>query len=401
MPIPTRRFGRTELDMPVITCGGMRHQYAWKDMPLEEIPKEAHENFVATTMRAWELGINHFETARGYGPSEVEFGDVLPKLPRDKIIVQTKVGPRDDPAEFREACETSFRSMQLEHIDLFSIHGINNAETLDQALRKGGCMEVLRQYQREGRIRHIGFSTHGPAENTVKAIRTGEFDYVNLHWYFVYDPITWPAVASAAEQDMGVFIISVNDKGGKLYDPPPKLVDLCKPLSPMAWNALYCLARDEVHTLSIGPSKPSDFDEHIRMLEHYDERHSWADDIAAKVRVEMANVLGDDWCEGWLEGLPSWEDVPGGINIQEILRLWNLAGALDMVAFGKMRYNLLGNASHWFPGNNAQELASVDLSECLRNSPFADRIPGILAEAHDLLFEAPVKRQSEASDDDA
>src|SRR5439155_1056670 len=68
----------------------------------------------------------------------------------------------------------------------------------------------------------------------------------------------------------GVFIISPNDKGGKLYDPPQKLVDLCAPLSPMQFNDLYCLARPEVHTLSCGVSKPGDFDEHVRGLAHYD-----------------------------------------------------------------------------------------------------------------------------------
>ena len=42
---------------------------------------------------------------------------------------------------------------------------------------------------------------------------------------------------------MGVFIISPNDKGGKLYEPPPKLTELCAPLTPMQFNDLYCLAR--------------------------------------------------------------------------------------------------------------------------------------------------------------
>ena len=91
-----------------------------------------------------------------------------------------------------------------------------------------------------------------------RAIATGEFDYVNLHWYFVND-LNWAAVQEAARRDMGVFIISPNDKGGKLYEPPPKLAQLCQPLSPMAFNDLYCLARPEVHTLSIGAARPGGF----------------------------------------------------------------------------------------------------------------------------------------------
>ncbi len=80
----------------------------------------------------------------------------------------------------------------------------------------------------------------------------------------------WPALEEAARRDMGVFIISPNDKGGKLYTPPKKLVDLCAPLTPMQFNDLYCLARPHVHTLSIGAARPTDFDEHLAALAHYD-----------------------------------------------------------------------------------------------------------------------------------
>ena len=41
---------------------------------------------------------------------------------------------------------------------------------------------------------------------------------------------------AARQRDMGVFIISPNDKGGKLYDPPPKLTRLCAPLTPMQFK---------------------------------------------------------------------------------------------------------------------------------------------------------------------
>src|ERR1043166_1376566 len=77
-----RRFGRTELQMPVFSCGGMRYQFKWQDVPPKEIPPENQANLEATIHRAFELGINHIETARGYGTSEMQLGSVLPSLPR-------------------------------------------------------------------------------------------------------------------------------------------------------------------------------------------------------------------------------------------------------------------------------------------------------------------------------
>src|SRR5438552_7472815 len=80
-----RRFGRTELQMPVISCGGMRYQFKWQDVDPNEVPRQNQENLESIIRHAVELGINHFETARGYGSSEMQIGNILPALPRDKI----------------------------------------------------------------------------------------------------------------------------------------------------------------------------------------------------------------------------------------------------------------------------------------------------------------------------
>ena len=390
-----RRFGKTDLAMPVFSCGGMRYQHKWSDIEWSEVPDDGQKNLEATIHRAVEVGINHIETARGYGSSEMQLGPVLKKLPRKKLIVQTKVAPFANPREFLETFQKSLDYLQLDHVDLLSLHGINNQEILDWSLGPTGCVTAARWLQKEGRVRHVGFSTHATTDLILKAIESDAFDYVNLHWYFVND-LNWPAIEASAARDMGVFIISPNDKGGKLYLPPPKLTKLCEPLHPMQFNDLYCLNRPQVHTLSCGAAKPSDFDCHLDALEHYDAIEPAIALIDKRLRDTLAEAHGTDWCARWPEGLPHYVDVPGELNLTEILRLWTYAKGLDLVDWGKMRYNLLGQGDHWFPGEHMGKLDKTGLNEALRKSPFADRIPEILNETHRLLLDTEQKRQSES-----
>jgi predicted aldo/keto reductase-like oxidoreductase len=389
-----RRFGRTELQMPVFSCGGMRYQYKWQDVPASEIPADSQRNLEATIRRALEVGINHIETARAYGTSEVQLGQILSAFPRHRLIVQTKVLPVADPNEFRSKFEQSLANLRLDYVDLLALHGVNNAESLDWSLRAGGCLEVAQKLQYEGKVRFIGFSTHAPTEMIVKAIETNQFDYVNLHWYYI-NQFNWPAIEAANRHDMGVFIISPSDKGGMLYQPPQKLVDLCQPLSPIVFNNLFCLSHPQVHTLSVGVERPTDFDEHLKTLPLLDKAGEILTAILERLEKEAIACLGEEWVRTWHIGLPAHEETPGGINIPVILWLRNLALAYDMIEYGKKRYNLMGNGSYWFPGARAEGVEKLDLSRCLARGPHVDKIPALLAEADRLLAGEPVKRLSQ------
>ncbi|ACB53044.1 unknown [Crocosphaera subtropica ATCC 51142] len=390
-----RRFGRTELAMPVFSCGGMRYQYKWKDVPAWEIPGDNQRNLEATINRSLEVGINHIETARGYGTSEMQLGKILPKFPREKLIIQTKVSPKEDPKEFRRQFNQSLKFLQLDYVDLLGLHGINTEEILDYCIRPGGCLEEARKLQKQGKIRFIGFSTHGATDIIKKTIKTDSFDYVNLHWYYI-NQVNWSAIEAAKKHDMGVFIISPSDKGGKLYDPPKKLVELCQPLSPMVFNDLFCLSHPEVHTLSLGAARPRDFDEHLKTLSLLDDPQPILKPILARLEEEAIKILGEDWVKSWDKGLPNYQETPGNINIETILWLRNLALAYNMIEYGKMRYNLLGSGGHWFPGKNAENVQKLDLSNCLSHSPHRDKIPDCLAEAHRLLGGQSIQRLSQS-----
>ncbi|NDC00373.1 MAG: aldo/keto reductase, partial [Verrucomicrobia bacterium] len=164
--------------MPVLTCGGMRFQHRWEEEPAQAIPPENQANLERIISRAFELGIRHVETARGYGTSEAQLGPVLRKLPRESYILQTKVAPMAEPDEFEKVFRISLSRLGIPWVDLLSLHGVNDRETSDWALRAGGCLERARQWQKQGLCRHVGFSTHGPPDLVEELVSGNRFDYV-------------------------------------------------------------------------------------------------------------------------------------------------------------------------------------------------------------------------------
>jgi len=367
----------------------MRYQQSWKDK--DPVTDENQKNLEATIRRSVELGINHIETARGYGTSEQQLGKILPTMDREKLIVQTKVAPHEDPKKFLDTFNKSMSLLRLDYVDLFAFHGVNSVGEYENTLR---CLDTALELKRQGRLRHIGFSTHGSTEIILKTIEIEPIEYVNLHWYYIFQE-NWPAIERATKRDIGVFIISPNDKGGLLYKPSARLVELCKPLHPMVFNGLFCLARPEVHTLSCGVARPEDFDIHMETVRLLDDAATLVAPIVERLEAALVETLGEDWARTWDHGLADWEEAPDHINVPVILRLHNLARAFDMVEYAKMRYNLLGNGGTWFPGKTAEAVEKVDLSDYLARSPHRDRIPAALAETHALLAGEARKRLQE------
>ncbi len=371
-----RRFGKTEKKLSVVTLGGMRYHDGWSK-PRDEPHREMIEHCMHTVRQALEMGINHIETAYGYGKSEYCHGIAFEELGlrRDRYYLMTK-GVSDSADGMRRMFDEQLRGLRTDHIDLYGFHGINTQEILDQATAPGGPIEVLHEYKRQKLIGSVGFSTHGPVEVICRAIETGLFDFVNLHYYYFWQR-NFAAIQLAQARDMGVFIISPNDKGGHLFSPPPLLSELTAPLTPIQFNARFCLRLPEVHTLSFGMTDPEHFEEMLGLFPTSVPLSRQDQETLIKLDARLA-----------VDPLSAYEGYelagdPSGINIPEVLRFRRMLKCYDMLEFGRYRYNMFQGQGHWFPGLLATEeaLAQVDESRAPPGVPLKE----MLRETHRAL----------------
>lgn len=377
-PMQYRAFGRGGPQLSVVTLGGMRYKHGWES-PRETVPEDMRSECREMVQQAFAAGVNHIETAHGYGRSEHCYGLVLNddlRIPRDSYWLMTKGGPATADDTYR-LVEEQLKGLKTDRIDLYGWHGINTQDIRRSVTAKGGPAEALHKLKGQGVIGRVGFSTHGPLDVVVDSLASGLFEFVNLHYYYFYQRLAG-AVAYAGAKGIGVFIISPNDKGGQLFNPSPLLTQLCAPLTPIQFNARWCLKHPEISTLSFGMTAPAHVEE-MRGIFPASIPLS-AQDLAIQQRLDARIAL--EPAAAW-DGYECAED-PSGINIPEVLRFRRMLKCWDMETFGLYRYNMLQAKGHWFPGAFAtpEAVAQVDLAKV----PPGIDLKAMLNETHAALY---------------
>ena len=388
-----------------------------------------------------DYGMNHIETARGYGCSEIQLGCALKQLymtnqtQRQDLIIQSKIPPNKDVRAFERALQTSLKNLKTDYLDLFAFHGMNFADQLDWVFGTSGndnttdncrnCMDVIQKYKRLGKIKYIGFSTHGSTDLILECIQKDCFDYVNLHYHYFGSYTasgggqdgqgTLDCIQLAAKKGMGIFVISPFDKGGRLYAPSRQVRALTLPEhEPMSFQSHWLWSQHElypghaqIHTYTVGAGRPSDLDNPAVQAYLHGSKHA---DMLAKTQQVVARLdatreeaLGKQWLETWWKGLPKASQSKYLVEHNQIVWIYNTIKAFGMYDFGKARYNSFEkNGEKWndklTPAENIEKIGrnpwgfvpglplkpGVDYDDDFKNVP-PENLDQI-REAHEFVF---------------
>jgi aryl-alcohol dehydrogenase-like predicted oxidoreductase len=200
-------FGSTGLAVSPVSFGTWQlSPRFWGEQPATEV--------IAAMHAAFDGGINFFDTSDAYGDGHAEsvLGQFLAAVPRDQVVVATKVFnhynpdasryPDLDPAHIVERCEASLRRLGIETIDVYLLH------FFDQLTPLAAIAETLERLRALGKIRHYGVSNF-TTEQFRAARAVGDFA--------VHQP-PYSLLDTAIEADLLPYC-QVNNVGVMVYSP--------------------------------------------------------------------------------------------------------------------------------------------------------------------------------------
>ncbi|NET09327.1 MAG: aldo/keto reductase, partial [Symploca sp. SIO2B6] len=230
--MPQRVLGRTALSLPILGLGGSAS-------PLSRSGAETEA--IAIIERALELGVQYFDTAANYGPSEERLGQVLPAY-RDAVTIGSKTSKRDRDGAWAQL-ERSLKRLNTDYLDIWQFHALTHDWDIDTILdRQRGAILAAEEAREQGLVRSIGITGHHNPGIITKALERYPFDTalipVNAADIHTTAPFITHVLPVAQHHNVGVIAMKV-----------PAYGRLLKPgvLSGMEEAMGYALSQTGVH----------------------------------------------------------------------------------------------------------------------------------------------------------
>jgi D-threo-aldose 1-dehydrogenase len=291
-PLPLRRFGQTSLSVTPLCIGCA----PLGDMPEAFAYSVGEEQALATLRAAFSSPITFSDTAAAYGDGESErrIGIVLRELgglPAGYVLA-TKADRDLKTGDFsgeqiKRSVEDSLRRLGLDRIQIMYIHDPEHT-TFENVMGPGGPLEVLRRFQDQGVVQHLGISG-GPIDMLIRYVETGAFAALETHnRYTLLNRAAAPLLDLAARRGMAVvnaapYGSGMLVKGPDIYaryayqEAPAILVERARRMAgicqaygvPLAAAALQFSLRDpRITSTVVGMSRPERIAQTLELARH-------------------------------------------------------------------------------------------------------------------------------------
>jgi aryl-alcohol dehydrogenase-like predicted oxidoreductase len=178
------------------------------------IQRLSHHEAVTVVRRCLDLGVTFVDTANAYSTSEERIGEAIAGR-RGDLTLATKTQARDAQGVEKHLA-LSLERLGVETIDLYQFHCVSEEEDYEKVLAPRGPLDIVRQAQASGAVRHVGLTSHS-MEIALKAVRSGHFETVMFPFNFIAAEAAEELIPLALERGVG-FIAMKPLAGGALDD---------------------------------------------------------------------------------------------------------------------------------------------------------------------------------------
>ena len=202
--MPRRPLGRTGRDVALFGLGGQA--------AIERADRDAALRIID---RALALGVDYFDTAPKYGPSQDYLGEALDGR-RDQVFLASKTHDRTRGGAWRHL-EESLRWLRTGRLDLWQLHELQTLEELDVIFGPDGAFEAMVEAREQKLVGALGITGHFDPGVLEEALRRARFDCLLVALNAadrVRHPVQRTLLPLAVEQGVGVIAMKVPGKGG-------------------------------------------------------------------------------------------------------------------------------------------------------------------------------------------